>query len=104
MISSNDVNRARIVVAFTLLSYFETTRNLPIIPINQFMSKVSRNYNSMPKNLSPSSAITRATEAYFANENSKSKRLEKLMETQEKTIVDDKQLQKIILGDTFSNN
>lgn len=77
--SANDVNRARIVVAFTLLCYFETTRNLPIIPINQFMNKVVKNYNSMPRNLAPSSSLTKAADNYFANENSKSKRLERLM-------------------------
>jgi len=75
LISANDVNRARIVVAFTLLCYFETTRNLPIIPINQFMTKVIKNYNSLPKNLVPPSSLTKAAESYFSSEHSKSKRL-----------------------------
>lgn len=40
LISSDNIFKARIVVAFTLLTYFEATKNLPIIPINQFMQKV----------------------------------------------------------------
>ena len=68
------------------------------------MSKVVKNYNSMPRNLNPPSSLTKAADNYFAHEHSKSKRLEKLMETKEKTIVDDKQLQKLILGDTYANS
>lgn len=65
LISENNSQRARISVAFTLLSYFETTRNLPIIPINQFMEDVSKNMRNLPSNLTPSTYLSRSAEAYF---------------------------------------
>jgi hypothetical protein len=43
LIYSEQRDQARIVVAFTLLTYFEATDTLPIIPINQFMETVESN-------------------------------------------------------------
>jgi hypothetical protein len=47
--------------------------------------------------------MEKGTELYFAGERSKEKKLQKLVNGKEKTIVSDKYLQRIILGDTFSN-
>lgn len=47
--------------------------------------------------------MEKSAEAYFASEQNKTKKLQKLVEGKEKTIVSDKYLQRIILGETFSN-
>jgi hypothetical protein len=61
LVGSDNVQKARIAVAFTLLIYFETTENLPIIPINQFMRRVQENYRDLPSSLAPPSYLTRSS-------------------------------------------
>ena len=66
LVSCDNINKARVVIAFTLLTYLETTRNLPIIPINQFMDSVSKNYSSLPLNIVPPASLTKAVDAFLA--------------------------------------
>jgi hypothetical protein len=75
LISSDNPLKARIIVAFTLLSYFEATSNLPIIPINQFMVSVEENAAKINVSLELAVKESKAAEMYFAVENTKTKRL-----------------------------
>ena len=68
------------------------------------MDDVAKNFRDLPNNISHPTHITKSVDAYFSSENAKTKRLLKLIENKEKTVIDDRQLQKIIMGDALVNN
>lgn len=67
------------------------------------MQKVYENHHKINITIDFARQMEKFTDAYFTAEQHKTRKLERLVEGKEKTIVSDKYLQRIILGDTLSS-
>ena len=65
LIANDQKDQPRIIVAFTLLTYFETSSLLPIIPINEFMSKVEENMKKIGVEKEFAAKFARIADGYF---------------------------------------